>query len=55
MTEIPWSAVEVPKWEKLAKEAHAHNDIVIGPYLDGRLVVWLIGRSFGRLVGWLVG
>ena len=26
------------RYEKLAKEAHKHNDIVIRPYLDGRSV-----------------
>ena len=38
MTKTPWMPGEVQKWEKLAKEAHEYKDIIIGPYLDGRLV-----------------
>ena len=38
MTKRPWLFLEPMKWEKLAKEAHKHRDIVIGPYLDGRSV-----------------
>jgi len=30
------SQPDTDKWEKLATEALTHNDIVIGPYLDGR-------------------
>ena len=33
MTSAPF---QVDKWEKLAEEAHQHNDIVILPYLDDR-------------------
>ena len=38
MTKAPWSIGEAEKWERLARESHKHNDIIVGPYLDGRSV-----------------
>ena len=35
MTKAPWTAGEPKLWEKVAREAWRHHDILIGPYLDG--------------------
>lgn len=51
MTKTPWASGEIKKWGKLSKEAHKYNDIIIGPYLDGRLVEHLIFLSRLSLCG----
>ena len=44
MTKTPWDSGEVQLWEQLAKEVQKYNDIIIGPYLDGRLVARVAGK-----------
>ena len=38
MTLAPWAPGEADKIAQLSREAEMYNDIIIGPYLDGRLV-----------------
>ena len=38
LTKMPWNMDEAPIWKELSLEAEKYNDIIIGPYLDGRLV-----------------
>ena len=38
LTKMPWSIDDAPIWKQLSLEAEKYNDIIIGPYLDGRLV-----------------
>merc|ERR1712032_1134999 len=40
------------KWEKLAREAHKYNDIVIGPYLDGRGKGMAMTQKTVALLSW---
>ena len=49
MTSAPWAPGEADKIAQLSREAETYNDIIIGPYLDGRLVrklVTLVTPSF---------
>ena len=42
MTSAPWAPGEAEKLTQLSREAEEYNDILIGPYLDGRLVRKLV-------------
>ena len=42
MTLAPWAPGEADKIAQLSREAETYNDIIIGPYLDGRLVRKLV-------------
>ena len=39
---MPWGIEDAQIWKQLSLEAEKYNDIIIGPYLDGRLVRKLV-------------
>ena len=42
LTKMPWGIEDAQIWKQLSLEAEKYNDIIIGPYLDGRLVRKLV-------------